>query len=74
MDLMQSAKLLIENAVIYILLVLLKQNGNHLTVLILRKILFSHFPFIIWSIPVQGDAWSRWSELMPLLQKDSTEL
>lgn len=47
MDLMQSAKLLIGNAVIYILLVLLKQNGNHLTILALREILFFSFHLFI---------------------------
>lgn len=46
MDLMQSAKLLIGNAVIYISLVLLKQNGNRLTILALREILFFSFHYL----------------------------
>ena len=57
MDLMQSAKLLIGNAVIYISLVLLKQNGNRLTILALREILFFSFHLFIRSIQLR----SRWT-------------
>ena len=55
MDLMQSAKLLIGNAVIYISLVLLKQNGNRLTILALREILFFSFHLFIRSIQLQRE-------------------
>lgn len=76
MDLKQSAKLLIENAVIYISLVLLKQNGNRLTVLVLREILFFSFHLFIRSTPAPKGECPEVDgcELMPFLQKDFTEL
>lgn len=76
MDLMQSAKLLIGNAVIYILLVLLKQNGNHLTILALREILFFSFHLFIWSIPAPKGECPEVDGVnsCPLLQKDFIEL
>ena len=46
MGLMQSAKLSIGNAVIYISLVLFKQNGKYLSILALREILFFLIPII----------------------------
>ena len=71
MDLMQSAKLLIGNAIIYISLVLLKQNGNCLTVLALTKILFFSFHLFIRSTPAPKGECPEVDgcELMPPLTK-----